>query len=206
VLFSDSFTGTNGSAPDSSFVVQRSASGSCAGASIQNNALQLCPLLSSSQSGTWQYVQARENAVQPSWASSTITFKWQMSTAANADQTENFVLDPTAASGNVLSASDYLRIRVQNGSVAILRRVGGGGVTTLWSASIPATGSLDDFVLTVDATNLSLAAGPAGAPAPLVGPIAHGLPWTSAYPYFSATTDALPTWNALFDTVEIDSQ
>jgi hypothetical protein len=149
-------------------------------------------------------VQAREVTVQPSWSTGTVAFHWQMTTAANLDQTSNFVLAPTAVTGNVLSAPDYLRVRVQNGILAIVRRVAGGAATTLWSGSVPVTTALNDFELDIDAATISLYQGPAGAATLRVGPLAHGLAWTSGYPYFSATTDALPVWNALFDTFEID--
>jgi len=203
VLFSDSFTGTDGSPPDSDFVAQRSAAGAGSGATIQSNQLQLAVVLSSAQSGTWQYVQVRENTVQPSWSSGTVSFHWQMTTAATVDQTESFVLSPTAATGNVLSASDYLRVRVQKGVLAVVR-CSAGTQTTLWSTTIPATASLQDFRLDLDATNFSLWEGPVGAATQLVGPLAHGLTFTTAYPYFSATTDVLTAWNALFDSLEID--
>lgn len=204
MLFSDSFTGPDGSPPDGNFQVQRSASGAGAGATIQSNQLQLSPVLGSTQAGTWQYVQAREVSVQPSWSTGTVAFHWQMTTAANLDQTENFALAPAAATGNVFSAPDYLRVRVQNGVLAIVTRAAGGTATTLWSGAVPVSTTLNDFELDVDATNVSLYQGPAGAATLRAGPLPHGLTWTSGFPTFSATTDAAPVWNARFDSFEID--
>ena len=203
VLFSDTFTAANGS-PDSNFQMTRSAAGSSVGATIVNNQYQLAVALASLQVGTWQYVQARELPVTPSWSTGTIAVDWQMSTNDTIDQTASLVLTPTTGSGNCLNQPDYLRVRAQNGTIAIVRRVSGGSATTIWWGSLPSSPAVQEFRLQIDGTNLWLYGGAPGGMALLVGPLGHGLSWSTAYVYLHASNDAAATWNALFDNVEID--
>lgn len=184
----------------------RTASGTGAGASILNNQYQLAATLASSQVGTWQYTQARLVPVEPSWSTSTISIDWQMSTATNAYQSANLVLAPTVASGDSLSQPDYLRIRVQNGVLAVVRRVAGGTATTLWWANLPPASAPQEFRLQIDATNFSLYEGPPGAMTLQVGAMAHGLSWTAGYTYLRASNDAAANYTAIYDALEIDRQ
>jgi parallel beta-helix repeat protein len=198
VLFSDGFTGVDGSLP-TNWEVRRSASGPAAGATIQSNQLRENVVLSEAQSGTWQYVQAREMPVKPSWGTGQLSFQWQMSTAVTSIQSASLVITPAAALGNALSQPDYLRVLVQNGTLSISRRAAGGTATVLWSGGVVATSALRDFELRLDATTLSLYEGAAGGAILRTAPLPHGLSFSSGYPYLHASTSSLAPFVATFD-------
>jgi hypothetical protein len=206
LLFSEDFTAPDGSTP-TNWTVNRSAGGTGAGAAIRDNTLREDVILSSAQDGILQYVQARAKPVQPNWSTTQLDFLWQMQTDANANtgQSIDLFLAPQAATGNVSNASDYLRVRVANGQVSLLRRVGGGSPTTIWSGPITSGTTLRQFQLRIDGTNLSLYEGAVGSsPTLRVGPIAHGLTWTSGYLYLHAHNSSSATpYRARFDTVRI---
>jgi hypothetical protein len=204
LLFADDFTGPDGS-PPTNWTVNRSAGGTGAGAAIWNNTLREDVILTSAQDGAFQYVQARANPVQPNWSTKPIDLMWQMQTDATTAQTSGIFLTPQALSSNVSNASDYLRLRVANGQVSLLRRVGGGNPTTLWSGPITSGTKLRQFQLRLDGTSLWLYEGEVGSsPALRVGPIAHGLTWTSGHFYLHThnSSSAAP-YRARFDTVRL---
>jgi CSLREA domain-containing protein len=204
LLFFDEFTAPNGSRPVN-WEVRRSAAGAGAGATIQSNELREDVVLTSDQAGGWHYVQAREKVVEAMWASGAKSFRWRMTTSAAAGQSASFVLTPGAASGNAVSQADYLRLRVENGRVALIRRVGGGPATAIWAGSVAVSSGLRDFELRVDARNLSLYEGPVGTAVLRAGPLAHGLAFTSGYPYLHASTNSLTPFAATFDSFRIAS-
>jgi parallel beta-helix repeat protein len=202
VLFTDDFTGPDGATP-ANWDVRRSAAGTGAGATIQSNWLRESVVLAEDQAGSWHYVQAREKILQFSWTDETVLFRWQMTTSATSGQSASFVLTPGAAAGNAVSQADYLRIRLENGKLAIMRRTAGGAVATLWSGSVSATSALRDFELHIDATSLSLYEGPAGAAVLRIGPLSHNLAFASGYPYLHASTSSVTPFTALFDNVTV---
>ena len=206
LLFADDFTGPDGSAP-ADWVMTRSAGGAGAGASIQSNTLREDNVLSSAQNGNIQYVQARASAVRPDWSTARIDFNWQMQTDATTNQTIGLFLTPQIATGNASNAPDYLRLRVANGRVDLLRRTGGGTPTTIWSGPITQGTALRQFQLRIDATNLWLYEGEVGSsPTLRVGPFAHGIPWTSGHLYLHTHNSSSATpYLARFDTVRIRS-
>jgi hypothetical protein len=204
LLFADDFTGPNGS-PPANWTVKRSAGGTGAGAAIWDNTLREDVVLTSQQDGILQYVQARANAVQPDWSTTRRDFLWQMQTDATTGQTIGIFLTPQAVTGNASNATDYLRLRVANGQVALLRRTAGGNPTTIWSGPVTRGSTLRQFELRLDGTNLWLYEGEVGStPSLRVGPIAHGLTWTSGYLYLHAHNSSSATpYMARFDTVRI---
>jgi CSLREA domain-containing protein len=204
LLFADDFTGPDGS-PPANWTVKRSAGGTAAGATIQENTLREDVILSPTQDGAFQYVQARANPIQPEWSTRPIDFMWQMHTEASTAQTIGLFLTPQALSTNVSNASDYLRVRVTNGQVSLVRRVGGGTPTTIWSGPITSGTTLRQFQLRLDGTNLWLYEGALGSsPALRVGPVAHGLGWSSGHLYLHAHNSSAATpYSARFDTVRI---
>ena len=203
-LFAENFTGPNGSQP-TNWAVNRSAGGTGAGATIQGNALREDVILAPAQDGILQYVQARAKPVQPNWSTKTIDLTWQMQTDASTSQTIGAFLAPQAATGNVSNTSDYLRVRVANGQLALLRRTAGGSPTTLWSGPVTRGSALRQFELRIDGSNLWLYEGEVGStPTLRAGPIAHGLTWTSGYLYLHAHNSSSATpYLALFDTVRM---
>ncbi len=204
LLFAEDFTAPDGS-PPTNWTVNRSAGGTGAGATIRENALREDVVLTAAQDGILQYVQARANPVQPDWSTRRTDLAWQMHTDANTAQTIGLFLTPQQASGNASNASDYLRVRVSNGQVSLLRRVGGGNPTTLWSGPVTAGSALRQFELRLDGTNLWLYEGALGSASALrVGPIAHGLTWTSGHLYLHAHNSSAATpYLARFDTVRV---
>lgn len=204
LLFADDFTGPNGS-PPANWTVTRSAGGTGAGASVQDNTLREDVILSPAQDGALQYVQARANNVQPNWSATRIDFLWQMQTDAGTTQTIGAFLTPQVATGNASNASDYLRVRVANGQLSLVRRVAGGSPTTIWSGPVTAGTTLRQFQLQLDGTNLRLYEGAVGSsPALRVGPMAHGLTWTSGHLYLhSHNSSAATPYLGRFDTVRI---
>ncbi len=189
VLYSDDFSRTDGSAP-TGWTVTQTAGGSGSGAVIESNLLQATDALSSAQNGLWEYVQARA-PIQPSWASSAVTFGWQMSTSATSSQVASLMLLPTIPSGNAVSASDYLRVRVSAGTLSLVTRSGGGTVTTLWSGPETMTSGLRQFQLQVSAGMVSLWEGPVGGTLSLrASALSDGLAWTSGYLYLHAHNDS----------------
>jgi hypothetical protein len=128
-----------------------------------------------------------------------------MHTEASTAQTIGLFLTPQALTSNASNASDYLRVRVANGQVSLVRRVGGGTPTTIWSGPITSGSTLRQFQLRLDGTNLWLYEGALGSsPALRVGPIAHGLGWSSGHLYLHAhNSSAVTPYSARFDTVRI---
>ena len=204
LLFADDFTGPNGSLP-ANWTVNRSAGGTGAGATIQDNALREDAVLTPAQDGSFQYVQARANGVQPNWSAARTDFRWQMQTDATTAQTGGLFLAPQVSTGNVSNAADYLRLRVTNGQVSLLRRTGGGSPTTIWSGPITPGTTLRQFELRIDATDLWLYEGPVGSSMALrAGPIAHGLTWTSGHLYLHTHNSSAATpYLARYDTVRV---
>ena len=203
-LFSDTFTGSDGSAPGG-WQVTKSAGGSTAGAVIMADQLQVTDALSGGQDGLWEYVEARATTLQPSWASGTLTFSWQMGTAASSSQGASFILAPAIAGGNVVNAPDYLRIKVANGTLSVITRTAGGSATTLWSGPETVSGSLRQFQLQIDGSSLWLSEGPLGStPSLRVGPLSHGLGWTTANIYLHAHNVSVATPFVVdYDTVQV---
>lgn len=199
-LFRDDFTGSDGSVPPN-WEIRRSASGTGAGATIRSNAFAFDVVLSPEQT-TNQWVQARETALQPSWSPAAVSFTWQMQTHANDDQAASFVLSPLVRTGNVLTGTDYLRVRVQNGRAALVVAAGGTN-TTIWSGAISVTGELTELQLRIDLTHVELLAGPSATRASLSGRVAHHLTWTQAHPYFHASTILQTPFHTVFDTFVI---
>ncbi len=200
-LFSDEFTEPDGSDP-ANWETKRSASDPAAGATVQDEELRFDVILTEEQVGFWQYVWARLEPFTPEWDTQTLTFRWLQSTDAGTDASSSFVLAPTIAGGNVLSTDDFLRFRVKDGAVTIIRRLG-GTQATLGSAPITATSSLQSFELLIDGTTLSLSAGAQGSEQLLVSDLAHGIPWTTAHPYFHGSTKSATAFVALYDSFHI---
>ncbi len=197
VLFSDDFTGADGTTP-ANWEIRRSAAGTGSGATIGANTLLETDTLSSAQVGTWQYVQAREKVVQASWDSGTASVAWQMSTAASASQTSSLILTPTAVTTNATGQADYLRVYVSNGKLFVVRNKA-GTLTTLWSGTVTASTGLRAFRLDLNATNLALSEGPPGSLVTRVGSLPHGLGFTGGYPYLQVSTNAAATYTGNFD-------
>jgi hypothetical protein len=104
----------------------------------------------------------------------------------------------------VLIQGDYLRVKVSNGTVSLVRRVGAGLPTTLWSGSLPQSASVRQFELRMNAQSVSLYEGPVGAASLRIGPIAHGLSWQAASVYLYGETNAASVPFVVdFDTVRI---
>lgn len=206
LLFADDFTGPDGS-PPADWVVTRSAGGTGAGASIRDNSLREDVVLSPAQNGNIQYVQARASTVRPDWSTNRIDFHWQMQTDATTSQTVGLFLTPQVSTGNASNAADYLRLRVANSRVDLLRRSGGGNPTTIWSGPVTQGTTLRQFQLRLDATNLWLYEGEVGSsPALRVGPIAHGITWTSGNLYLHThNSSSVTPYLARFDTVHVRS-
>jgi CSLREA domain-containing protein len=204
LLFADDFTGPDGS-PPANWAINRSAGGTGAGATIQGDTLREDVVLAPAQDGSLQYVQARAKPVQPNWSTGQLDLRWQMQTDANSNQTVGAFLAPQALTSNVSNASDYLRVRVANGRVTLLRRTAGGSPTTIWSEPVTAGSTLRQFELRIDGTDLWLYEGALGStPTLRAGPIAHGLTWTSGYLYLHAHNSSSATpYLARFDTVRI---
>jgi hypothetical protein len=144
--------------------------------------------------------------VQPDWSTTRRDFLWQMQTDATTGQTIGIFLTPQAVTGNASNAADYLRLRVANGQVALLRRTNGGNPTTIWSGPVTSGTTLRQFELRLDATNLWLYEDAAGSSSPAlrVGPIAHGLTWTSGHFYLHTHNSSSATpYRTRFDTVRI---
>jgi glucose/arabinose dehydrogenase len=203
-LFADDFTGPDGSQP-TNWAVNRSAGGTGAGATIQGNALREDVVLAPAQDSVLQYVQARAKPVQPNWSTKSLDIWWQMQTDAGTNQTIGAFLAPQAATGNVSNTSDYLRVRVSNGQLALLRRTAGGSPTTIWSGPVTRGTALRQFEMRIEGANLWLYEGDVGStPTLRAGPIAHGLGWTSGYLYLHAHNSSSATpYPARFDTVRI---
>jgi len=202
--FEDTFTAPDGSAP-TNWSVRRSAAGAGAGASIQGNALVFNVSLTDTQNGSWQYVQAREVPYLPDWSASTQVIGWQMSTAANTNQTSNMILTPTAVTTNATATPDALRLRVMNGQMHLFRAVG-GVQTLLWSGPVPVTTDLRAFELRIDGTNVALSEGPIGGLAVRTSGIAHGLSWTSGHIFLNGSSNAVAPFAPRFDTVTAGPQ
>jgi hypothetical protein len=200
-LFSDDFSQADGTAP-ANWDVRKSATGPGSGASITAGTLIETDTLSTAQVGTWQYVQAREKAVQPSWAAGTLSIAWQMSTAASASQTSSLVLTPSAVTTNAASQTDYLRVYVSNGRLFLVRNRA-GTTTGLWSGAVAAGSGLRAFELNLDATNVTLREGPVGSSSTRIGPVAHGLGFAAGYPYLQVSTNAADTFIGRFDAVAL---
>ena len=203
-LFAEDFTGPDGSSP-TNWAVNRSAGGTGAGATIQDNSLREDVVLAPTQDANLQYVQARAKTVQPDWSTRPLDLMWRMQTDASTNQTIGAFLAPQAVTGNVSNATDYLRVRIANGQVSLLRRTAGGTPTTIWSGPVTRGSTLRQFELRLDGTNLWLYEGAVGSPpTPRVGPIAHGLAWRSGHLYLHAHNSSVATpYMARFDTVYI---
>jgi hypothetical protein len=198
LLFRDSFTGADGTAP-TNWEIRRSATGAGTAAVIKSNALSETVVLDPSQVGSWQFIQAREKVVQPSWSSGTLVVDWQMSTAATSSQTSSLVLTPTATTGNATSTTDYLRVYVSNGRLNLQVKVA-GTTTTLWSGTETASTGLRSFKIRIDASQVTLLEGPVGGSLTArTGPAPHRLGFTAAYPYLQVSTNAAASYSGLFD-------
>jgi hypothetical protein len=196
-LFSDSFTGPDGTVPPN-WEIRRSAAGTGAGAFLDDGRLRVNVFLSPVQDGTWQYVQARETPVQPDWGENTIRIRWQMEVPTVSDESASLVLTPNAATGNAVSQPDYLRFRIHNGVAAIVVRVAGSSPQTL-SGSPAATAGMQEFELRLTRTQVSVFQGPPDQQVRLTGPIDHGLTWVAGYPYLHASASSSPGHSVLFD-------
>ena len=203
ILFSDSFTGPDGSVP-ADWDVRRSASGSGAGAFLDGDRLRVNVFLSPDQDGTWQYVQAREDRIQADWRQGTIHFRWQMEIPTVSDESASLVLTPNAATGNAVSQPDYLRFRIHNGVAAVVVRKAGSSPQTLWSGGIGGATGLQRFALQITQTQVSVFQGPTDQQVRLVGPIEHGLTWVAGYPYLHASAFSSPGHSVLFDEFVIE--
>ena len=202
--FSADFTGPDGSAP-TGWTVTKSAAGTGAGATLSSNTLQETVALSTAQDTTWQYVQARADSGTADWTNGAILLSWQQNTSASYSQSLNMEITPSTGSGNAVNLPDYLRVRVQGGRLAIMTRVAGGPITTLWSGSITTSDQLHQFQLRIDTTTVQLAEGPLGAtPTIRVTNLAHHLPWTSGNLILnSQNTIAATPYNGLWDNVQL---
>lgn len=198
ILFSDSFTGPDGSKPPD-WEVRKSATGTGAGAFLHDDRLRMNVFLSSAQDGTWQYVQARETRIQPDWGEDQIMFRWQMEVPDQRDRSAGLVLTPKAASGNAVSQADYLRFRIHNGVAAIVVRHAGSTPGTPWSGRLTATAGMQEFELRLTRTQVSVLQGPSDQQVRLVGPIDHGLNWVAGHPYLHASASSSPGHSVLFD-------
>lgn len=203
VIFSADFSGPDGTVP-AGWVVTKSAGGAGAGAVIQSNRLRETVALSAGQDGIFQYVEARATSGQPSWAEGAISVRWQSDTLAGSNHTGSLVLSPVVTSSNIVNQADYLRLRVANGSISIVRRVAGGTASTLWSGTLTSSAALRGFELRLDAQSVSLLEGPIGGETLRVGPIAHGIPWQSASLYLHGqSSTAASTYVQNIDNVVI---
>jgi hypothetical protein len=197
-LFTDSFTGPDGTVPPD-WEIRKSAAGTGAGAFLEGGRLRVNVFLSSTQDGTWQYVQARETRIQPDWGEKTIILRWQMEVPDVPDKSASLVLTPNAATGNAVSQPDYLRFRIHNGMAAIVVRQGASPAQTLWSAGLVVTAGIQEFELQLTRTEVSVFQGPSDQQVRLVGPIDHGLTWVAGYPYLHASASSSPGHSVQFD-------
>jgi hypothetical protein len=198
-VFHEDFTGPDGSAPVG-WDVQRSASGTGAGASIQSNTLALNVALAADQSTT-QFVQAR-SGYQADWTKQPMSIRWEQATDAATGQTLGLTVAPTITTHNVVNETDLVRVRVQNGTITLTERAAAVS-RDLWQGTIAKSSSFVDLELVFGQGSVELFAGTGAARRSLSGPLAVTGTWTTGWFYLHASAAQQPGYLAVFDSFTV---